>query len=55
MTEPQIKIMNILKLPDPAGFIRIGDGFSVQIYTKPSRWQLFWMRKLLGWRWEDWK
>ena len=45
--------LRILEMPQYVGSLWITDSYSIAMLNKPSRWHLFWMKTLLGWRWED--
>ncbi len=42
-----------VRLPAPAGHWIIGGSFNVSVWHRPSRWNRFWTKLLLGWEWEE--
>lgn len=43
----------LINLPQPAGHWVIGGSFNVSVWHRPSRWNRFWTKLLLGWEWRD--
>jgi hypothetical protein len=37
------------------GYFEIGDAIHLDIRERPSKWNQWWIKKLLGWTWHDLK
>ncbi len=42
-----------IAFPAPVGYWVISDSFHVPGRHRPSRWNRFWTKMLLGWQWEE--
>ena len=47
------EICHIIQQPQIAGYWDSPWGVSISGLTKPTRWQRYWHKKLLGWTWRD--
>lgn len=43
----------IIETPKDAGRWVIGGTFNVSVRRRPSKWNQFWVKLLLGWEWRD--
>ena len=42
-----------INIPKPAGYWIISGSFHIPVKRRPSRWNRFWVKLLLGWEWRE--